>query len=107
MTFTHCLNTPQIKNSFGEIHILGTIKNIDYAPNTTYITLKTKSINNQYANIRFSLKDTKTKFQIIVDTKAELKKILNKEQFDKLINDKRMSRPIPVPKPVKPIVEEK
>ena len=64
MTFTHCLNTPQIKNSFGEIHILGTIKNIDYAPNTTYITLKTKSINNQYANIRFSLKDTKTKFQI-------------------------------------------
>lgn len=50
---------------------------------------------------------SKNKFQIIVDTKAELKKILNSEQFNKLIKGKKEPRPIPVPQPIKPKLEEK
>ncbi len=82
------------------------------------LTDKTKTLEEEFSKefADFNLIDkisadiselSKAKFKIIVDTKAELKKILNNEQFNKLIRVKKEPKPIPVPKPVKPVLEEK
>ena len=67
--------------------------------------------NTNFETINAITKDiaelSKNKFQVIVDTKAELKKILNREQFGKMIRAKKEPKPIPVPQPIKPVVEEK
>jgi len=49
---------------------------------------------------------SKAKFQIITDTKTQLKKILTNEQYKKL-TEKKGVNPIPVPEPVRPPLEEK
>ena len=49
---------------------------------------------------------SKTKFQIITDTKTQLKKILTNEQYKKL-TEKKGINPIPVPEPIRPPLEEK
>ena len=52
---------------------------------------------------------SKKKIKVVIDTKSELKKILTDEQFNKVIKNKKYIKPqpIPVPKPIKPIAEEK
>lgn len=50
---------------------------------------------------------SKTKFQIITDTKTQLKKILTSEQYKKLTEKRPGINPIPVPEPVRPPLEEK
>ena len=50
---------------------------------------------------------SKAKFQIITDTKTQLKKILTNEQYKKLTEKKNFVHPIPVPEPVRPPLEEK
>lgn len=65
MSFTRIMDTPQIRDSFGEIEISGKIKNIDFTDDTTYIFLNapinqinSKDNSDRYANIRLSIKDT-------------------------------------------------
>lgn len=61
------------------------------------------SLSNEIAEL------SKKKIQIVIDTKSELKKILTDEQFSRVMKNKKhiKPQPIPVPKPIKPIVEEK
>lgn len=65
MSFTHIINTPQIHDSFGEIEIAGTIKNIDYTYDSTRVVvnvplsqLDSTTDSNKFANIRISLMNT-------------------------------------------------
>lgn len=63
MSFTHIINTPQIHNSFGEINISGTIKDIDYTTDKTRLTINipieqvNQNNSNKNINIRVSLLD--------------------------------------------------
>ena len=64
MSFTRIMDTPQIRDSFGEIEISGKIKNIDFTDDTTHIFLNvpinqinSKDNSDRYANIRISIKD--------------------------------------------------
>lgn len=63
MSFTHIVNTPQTSDSFGDIHISGTIADIDYTTDKTRLIIripteqiKTNSSRN-YANVRISISD--------------------------------------------------
>lgn len=65
MSFTQIINTPQIRDSFGEIKISGKIQNIDFTNDATHIFLNvpinqinSKDNSDRYANIRLSIKDT-------------------------------------------------
>lgn len=67
MSFTHIINTPQIKDSFGFIPIDGIVKDIDFTTDSTRILLKVnaqqldKNLSDKDLNIRISIKDsTKT-----------------------------------------------
>lgn len=63
MSFTHIINTPQIKDSFDFVRIDGTIKDIDYTNYSTRVLLKINAhqINNKLPdkniNVRVSLLD--------------------------------------------------
>jgi len=63
MAFTHIVDTPQIRNSFGEINISGTIKDIDYTTDKTRLTINipieqiNQNDSNKNINIRVSLLD--------------------------------------------------
>lgn len=66
MSYTHTVNTPQIRDSFDEIELSGKIKDIDFTSESTQIILRTplsqineKFPDTRYANIRISLKDNK------------------------------------------------
>ncbi len=62
MSFTHIIDTPQIKDSFGEIQISGKIKDIDYTTDKTRLLVKipseqiNKEIHNNI-NVRISISD--------------------------------------------------
>ena len=63
MSFTHVINTPQTRDSFGAIPISGKIKDIDYTNDKTRLTIriptehiKTNS-SKKFANIRISISD--------------------------------------------------
>ncbi len=71
MSFTHIINTPQIKDSFGDVHISGTITDIDFRDNSTRLFLKIpiNQINSTKQDdrdvfVRFSVKDTNQDFEI-------------------------------------------
>ena len=64
MSFTQIINTPQIKDSFGDVYISGTITNIDFTSQSTrlFINIPINQINptsseNTNVNIRISIKD--------------------------------------------------
>lgn len=63
MSFTHIIDTPQIRDSFGDVNIVGTIKDIDYTNDKTRLTINVpiEQINqndsHKKANIRVSLLD--------------------------------------------------
>ena len=63
--FTNIINTPQIHDSFGEIEISGTIKDIDFTPDSNRILLHVplyqispEVSDEQFTNIRISLMNT-------------------------------------------------
>ena len=63
MSFTHIVDTPQIKDSFGEIPISGKITDIDYTTDKTrlivqipYEQIKSKT-NHKYINVRINISD--------------------------------------------------
>lgn len=72
MSYTHIINTPQIRDSFGEIELSGKITDIDFTSESTRILIRTPlkqidsqySDDNRYANIRISIKDTIDTLQI-------------------------------------------
>ena len=61
MSFTHIIDTPQIRDSFGTIPISGTITDIDYTTDKTRLIIKTATeqlkpeSNHKYTNIRISI----------------------------------------------------
>ena len=61
MSFTHITDTPQIQDSFGDIHISGTIQDIDYLTEKTRLLIRIPmeqingEVRNKTANIRVSL----------------------------------------------------
>ena len=63
MSFTHIIDTPQIRDSFGDVNIVGTIKDIDYTTDKTRLTINVpiEQINqndsHKKVNIRVSLLD--------------------------------------------------
>jgi ComEC/Rec2-related protein len=70
MSFTNILNTPQIKDSFGEVEISGKITDIDYTSDSTRLIIKvpinqidSKYLDNKNINIRISLKETSIKIK--------------------------------------------
>ena len=70
MSFTHIIDTPQIRDSFGDIEISGTIKDIDYTTNKTRLIIKippeqiNTQTNQKYTNVRISLMDAPTTINI-------------------------------------------
>lgn len=71
MCFTQMVATPQIRDSFGEIEISGKITNIDFSDDSIRLflnvplhQLNSKHDGNRHANIRVSIKDSKTQFNI-------------------------------------------
>ena len=52
MSYTHTVNTPQIRDSFGEIELSGKIKDIDFTSESTLVILRTplSQINEKYSN---------------------------------------------------------
>jgi len=71
MCFTKIVATPQIRDSFGEIEISGKITNIDFSDDSIRLflnvplhQLNSKHDGNRHANIRVSIKDSKTQFNI-------------------------------------------
>ena len=63
MSFTHIINTPQIRDSYGAISISGTIRDIDYTSEKTRLTIHVPleqidtDTQHKYANIRISIPD--------------------------------------------------
>ena len=61
MSFTHIIDTPQIKDSFGFVNISGIVKNIDYTTDSTRVFLSVpgdnidSNLENKNINIRVSL----------------------------------------------------
>ena len=70
MSFTQVINTPQIKDSFGFISINGTVKDVDFAQDSTRVLLNVNSqqidekLPNKDLNIRVSIKDNKDNINI-------------------------------------------
>jgi len=63
MSFTHIINTPQTRDSFGATHISGTITDIDYTTEKTRLMIriptdqiKTNS-SHKYTNVRITISD--------------------------------------------------
>lgn len=62
MAFTQTIDTPQIKDSFGFININGTVKDIDFAPESTRVLLNIdakqidEKLSDKNLNIRISIK---------------------------------------------------
>ena len=63
MSFTHIINTPQIRDSFGKTYISGDVYNLDFKPDSTYVFLKT-NINEQNVNLRLKFIDNTLKVNI-------------------------------------------
>lgn len=63
MSFTHIINTPQTRDSFGDIPISGTITDIDYTTDKTRLIIRipTEQIKTdskqKYTNIRMTISD--------------------------------------------------
>lgn len=63
MSFTHIIDTPQIKDSFGFVSIDGTVKDIDFAPDSTRVLLNINAkqidekLSDKNINVRISIKD--------------------------------------------------
>jgi len=63
MSFTHIIDTPKIKDSFGFINITGTISNIDFTDVSTRILLSVppeqiqSDTSKKHINLRISIKD--------------------------------------------------
>ena len=62
LSFTHIIDTPQIRDSFGEIEIAGKIKDIDFTSDSTRVLLRvpldqldSDANSDKFANIRISL----------------------------------------------------
>ena len=80
MSYTHIINTPQIRDSFGEIELSGQIKDIDFTSESTRIFIRAPlkqldskyADDDRYANIRISLKDNSDNLHIgdIISGKA-------------------------------------
>ena len=71
LSFTHIINTPQIRDSFGEIEISGQIKDIDFTSDTNRILLsvplnqlKSDAAAEEFANIRIALMNTNDQLYI-------------------------------------------
>ena len=70
MSFTHIVDTPQIRDSFGEKQIFGIIKDIDYSTDKTRIVMRVpmeqikQDDSHKYVNIRISLPDKNENFNI-------------------------------------------
>ena len=80
MSYTHIINTPQIRDSFGEIELSGQIKDIYFTSESTRIFIRAPlkqldskyADDDRYANIRISLKDNSDNLHIgdIISGKA-------------------------------------
>ena len=63
MSFTHIIDTPQIKDTFDFVSVNGIVKSVDFAPESTRVLLKInaqeldENLPNKYLNIRVSIKD--------------------------------------------------
>ncbi len=71
LSFTQIINTPQIRDSFGEVEISGEIKDIDFTSESNRIILrvplkqlKSDADDKEFANIRISLMDTNDELHI-------------------------------------------
>lgn len=70
MSFTHIINTEQIKDTFDFVSINGTVKDIDFTSDSTRVLLSInaqqidKKLSDKNLNIRISIKDAKDDINI-------------------------------------------
>lgn len=70
MSFTHIIDTPQLRDSFGEVSVSGIVQDIDYTTDKTRIILRVpmyqihNNDSHKYANMRISLQNKNTDINI-------------------------------------------
>lgn len=79
MSFTHIIDTPQIKDSFGYTNITGTVQDIDYTSDSTRVLLSVPSnkiktnTTRKDVQIKITLKDDKNIINIGDEISGDLK----------------------------------